>query len=328
MLVSRKTIIALVVLLAAMFLIQCKGKKKPQTGDELSDVRDFIEFFPQPVKTIQLNDSILLKKESAAGGKDSAAIGYKTLIRFIPDTILNKVFGKGLKPKNFPIGHLVDDNKTNYLITKAIAGDNRSLLLYCFDKNEKLIAATNLLKLDQSATTTQSVTIDRSFSISKNITRKNPDGTQNDGKEVYILNEEAKGFMLILTDQLDDKANELINPIDTLPRKQKFSGDYFSGSKNLVSIRDSRKTDRFLFFIHFEKNNGECNGELKGEAQLTGKNTAEHHAGGDPCVMRFVFSGSSVTVKEMEGCAAHRGLRCSFDGNYSKKKLVKPKNKR
>ena len=77
----------------------------------------------------------------------------------------------------------MDDNKTNYLITKAIAGDNRSLLLYCFDKNEKFIAATNLLKLDQSANTTQSVTIDRNFNISKNITRKNPDGTQNEGKK-------------------------------------------------------------------------------------------------------------------------------------------------
>jgi hypothetical protein len=40
--------------------------------------------------------------------------------------------------------------------------------------------------------------------------------------------------------------------------------------------------------------------------------------------MQFIFSPSSVTLKEMEGCAAHRGLRCSFDGSYSKKKITKP----
>ena len=290
------------------------------TGDELSDVKDFIEFFPLPVKSAQFSDSIFSKKE-----KDSSAIGYKTLIKFIPDSVLNKVFGKGLKPKSFPLGRMQDGNKTRYLFAKTIAGDNRSLLLYCFDKNDKFVAAANILKPDQSVSTMQAVAVDRNFNISKNITRKNADGSQSDGREVYVLNEEAHAFMLILTDQLDDRASELVNPIDTLPRKQKIAGDYYGGTKNLVSVRDSKKTDRFVFFIHFEKSNSECNGDLKGEAVMTGKNTAEYRAGGDPCVMRFIFSGSSVSVKEVEGCAAHRGLRCSFDGSYARKKLSKPK---
>jgi len=320
MLVRKMMISALVVLISIGLLTQCSGKKKPMTGDELADVKDFIEFFPAPVKSIQFTDSIFLKKE-----KDSAAISYKTLIKFVPDSVLSKTFGKGLKPKSFPLTRLLDGNKTHYLIAKTIAGENRGLLLYCFDKNEKFIAAANILKPDQSASTTQSVAIDRNFNISKNIIRKNADGSQSDGREVYILNEEAHAFMLILTDQLDDKASELVNPIDTMSRKQKIAGDYYNGSKNLVSIRDSKKTDHFVFFIHFEKSNGECNGELKGEAIMTGKNTAEYRAGGDPCVMRFSFSGSSVFVREMEGCAAHRGLRCSFDGSYAKKKISKSK---
>jgi len=320
MLVQRMAISILVALVSMSLLIECKGKKKPRTGDELADVTDFIEFFPAPSKSIQFNDSIFSKKE-----KDSAAISYKTLIKFIPDTILNKIFGKGLKPKSFPLARMQDGNKTQYLLAKTIAGDTRGVLLYCFDKNEKLIAAANMLKPDQSPNTAQSFTIDRNFNISKNIIRKNPDGSQSDGKEVYVLNEEAHALLLILTDQLDDRANELVNPIDTFSRKLKNAGDYFSGSKNLVSIRDSKKADRLVFFIHFEKSNSDCNGELKGEAIMTGKNTAEYRAGGDPCVMRFIFSGSSVTVKEVEGCAAHRGLRCSFDGSYTKKKSSRSK---
>lgn len=323
MLIAKRMILGLLALGVIGTVSQCKSKKKPQTGDELADVKDFIEFFPPASKTLQFNDTLLLKRE-----KDSAGISYKTLIKFIPDSVLNKILGKNVKPRSFPIGRMQDRNNTYYLIAKTIAGDNRSLVLYCFDKDEEFLTAGNLLKLDQSPNTTQSVTIDRNLNISKNITRKNPDGTQSEGKEVYILNEDAKSLTLILTDQLDDLSAELINPIDTFPHKQKISGDYTIGKKNLVSIRDGKKTDRLLFFIHFEKSNGECNGELKGEAAITGKNTAEYRANGDPCIMRFIFSGSSVTVKEMEGCAAHRGLRCSFDGNYTRKKPVTLKNKR
>jgi hypothetical protein len=319
MLSGRMYIALLLFILSAIVLCHCKSKKKPRTGDEIADVKDFIEFFPQAVKSVQFNDSILLRKE-----KDSAAISYKTLTQFIPDSILSKTIGKAVKPKTFPLARLLDGNSTNYLISKTVTGDSRSLILYCFDKNDKLIAAGNMLKLDQSPATTQSFSIDRNFNISKNIIRKNADGTQSDGKEVYVLNEEAKSLMLILTDQLDDKATEFVNPIDTFPRKQKVSGDYLSG-KNLVSIRDSKKTDRVAFFIHFQKNNGQCNGELKGEALLTGKNIAEYRVAGDPCVMRFNFSASAVSIKEIEGCAAHRGLRCSFDGNYARKKAGKPK---
>lgn len=309
----------IMVLCAGLVLINCKTKKKPLTGDEITVVKELIEFFPQPATSLQYSDSILKRKE-----KDSLAISYKTFSKFVPDTVLAKVFGKSLKPKSFPLGRMQDNNKTNYLLMKTVANDTRNIILYCFNKDEQLVAAINLLKPDQSAATTQSVSIDRNYNIAKSITRKNADESIADGKDVFILNEEGRNFMLILTEQLDDKLAELINPIDTLPRKQKFSADYTNGKNNLVSVRDGSKPDRFIFFIHFEKNKGECNGELKGEATISGKNTAVYRLGGDPCVMQFTFSASAVTLKEMEGCAAHRGLRCSFDGSFAKKKPVKP----
>jgi hypothetical protein len=137
-------------------------------------------------------------------------------------------------------------------------------------------------------------------------------------------------FQLIMTDALDDKTTELINPIDTLSRKHKWAADYSSGKNMLVSIRDGRKADRVAFFVHFEKNNGECTGELKGEATIKSGSVAEFRESGDPCVLQFIFSSSSVTLKEQEGCGSHRGLRCSFDGSYAKKKVsaAKPHKKK
>ena len=94
---------------------------------------------------------------------------------------------------------------------------------------------------------------------------------------------------------------------------------------NIVSIRDGSKANRMRFFIHFDKNNGECRGELKGEANFISANTAIYQQQGDPCSLQFNFSSSSVTLKELDGCGSHRGVKCSFDASYPKKKEAKPK---
>jgi hypothetical protein len=186
------------------------------------------------------------------------------------------------------------------------------------------------LKVDASPSTQQSASMDKGYSIFKTVTRKNPDGSFSEGKDVYGLGQDSKKFSLIMTDALDDKLTEIVNPIDTFSRKIKYAGDYGSGKLNLVSVRDGRKKDRFSFFIHFEKSSGACTGELKGEAIIKSPTVAEYREGGDPCVLRFTFSSSAVTLKEVEGCGSHRGLRCSFDGSFSRKrdpKTVKKNSK-
>jgi hypothetical protein len=52
----------------------------------------------------------------------------------------------------------------------------------------------------------------------------------------------------------------VINPIDTLQKKNKFSADYVKDKMNIVSIRDDSKAGRINFFIHFDRNNGDCTG--------------------------------------------------------------------
>ncbi len=68
----------------------------------------------------------------------------------------------------------------------------------------------------------------------------------------------------------------------------------------------------------------ECTGELKGEATLKTPTTAEYREEGDPCVLKFIFSATAVTLKEVEGCGSRRGMNCVFDASFARKKYVKP----
>jgi hypothetical protein len=305
-------------------LAGCTNKKKPSlSGDDPVEVNDFIDFFPVKNVPYQFGDTTLNKKE-----KDSLLISYKVFAQFVPDSFLHKVFGKGVKPKIYPMGKIKVSGAENYLFVKAISGDKKAAFVFAFDKNDEYTDGLPLLRLDQYASTQQSASMDRSYSINKIISRKNPDASISEGKDVYGLNKENQKFMLIMTDALDDRITELINPIDTFSRKHRYAADYGTGKLNLVSIRDGRKSDRLSFFVHFDKNSGACTGELKGEAIIRSSAVAEYRQGGDPCVLRFTFTSYSVTVKEVEGCGSHRGLRCSFDGIFSRKKEAKPAKKK
>jgi hypothetical protein len=317
MFVFKKIFILFFVLL---ILAGCKTKKKPVlSGEEPVAVADFIDFF-QPVSLpYQLADSILERKE-----KDSSLISNKVFNQIVPDSILNSLYGKGGKPKIYALGR-VDVSKTEtYIFVKTITIDKKVLFILCFDNKQKFIAALPVLQPDNNKATQQSVSMDRNYSITKKVLLKNADASINEGKDVYSLNSDTKKFMLIMTDALTDKVTELVNPIDTLSRKSKYSADYTNGNMNLVSIRDGRKSDRVTFFIHFEKKNGECTGELKGEAMFKTPTIAEYRENGDPCVLKFIFSSASVALKEEEGCGSRRGLDCAFDGSFARKKYVKP----
>lgn len=301
-------------------LESCKGKKKISlSGEDPVEVSDFIEFFQPLNLPVQFSDSSLAKKE-----KDSLLISYKIFTQFVPDSVLRKVFAKGVKPKIYALGKAVVPKAEQYLFVKTVNADKRAYFLLAFDEKEQFIAGMPLLRPDKQSSTSQSAILDRKYTITQTMARKNRDGTISEGKDVYVLNVAARNFMLIMTEALEDKITELINPIDTLPRKHKWSADYANGKMNLVSVRDGRKNDRISFFIHFEKDNGACTGELKGEALIKSSNTEEYKEEGDPCRLKFIFSSNAVTLKEEEGCGSRRGLKCSFDGSFARKKYVKP----
>jgi len=173
--------------------------------------------------------------------------------------------------------------------------------------------------------------MDSKYTVTKTVLKKNAEGQFNEAKKVYILNAEAHTFSLIMSDEgVTDQKQDIINPIDTFPHKNKYSGDYVKDKRNYICVRDGKNPSVILFFIHFEKDNGECTGELKGEATFHGTKTAIYRANGNPCVLEFVFSANNVSLKEMEACGSYRDIKCFFDGSYVKRKEPKPKtsNKR
>ncbi len=243
--------------IALLFIIlfsitACKQKKKLSlSGKDPVQVSDFIEFF-QPVQfPYVLSDTLLQRKE-----KDSLLISYKIFTQFVPDSVLDKIYGKGVKPKIYALGKAEVSKAETYLFVKTVTNDKKAVFILGFDNKNQFIAAMAALRPDNNKATQQSVVMDKKYTITKTVMLKNADGSMSEGKDVYVLNTAGKNFMLIMTDALSDKVTELINPIDTLPRKNKLSADYASGKMNMVSIRDGRRNGRLSFFIHFEKNNG------------------------------------------------------------------------
>jgi hypothetical protein len=298
-------------------IVACKEKKKSLSGDEQVIISDFVSSFAKVKLPYQVSDTTLNGKEA-----DSSKISYKIFTQFVPDSVLTKFVGKG-KPALYPLASVKDGKKETYLFAKALLASKKTVLMIVLDKEDNFVAAMPFLEVDKSASTKQVSTFDNKFTINKSVSRKNVDNTIDEGKDVYVFNTDARNFTLIMTDPLDENLAELINPIDTFPRKNKYSADYVKDKKNIVSIRDANKAGNFIFFIHMEKDKGECNGELKGYADFTSANTAVYRQGGDPCSMEFKFTSSSVTLKEIDGCGNRRDLRCTFNAKYLRKKEPK-----
>ncbi len=297
-------------------LISCKEEKNVlMSGEGPVEVNDFVNFFPLLNLNYQLTEEDLKKSSN-----DSLLISRTVFKQFVPDSVIIKFFGKAAKPKFYPVGKVQVNEKETYLLVNALSGSKtKALLIFLGEKNEFLGAAI-FLDPDTNLMTQQISSIDKRFSISKTVLRKNEDGSVSDGKDVYVFDIASRSMILIMTDALDEKNVDLINPIDTLSSGNKFSADYRKDKKNLVSIRDGRKAGMIYFFIHIESKDGECTGELKGEASFINSKTAVYKQSGDPCSIELFFSSSAVRIKETGACGSRHGLDCKFDGSFAKKK--------
>jgi hypothetical protein len=311
----------LILLLLPVLLAACGEKKTTLSDDEEIEIESFIEFFDEVKLPFQITDTMLNRKVT-----DSSVIGNKIFARFVPDSVLLAQFGTKQKPKIYPLGKASVKKNETYLFVKVATAAKKAGYVIAFDKDNKFVAAMPMLVVDKSAASSQTSTMDTKYSITSITQRRMPDGVSAESKNVYILNNDAATFTLILTDGgQGGVVEDIINPIDTFPKKNKLSGDYIKDKRNFVSIRDGRNENEILFFVHFEKQDGECVGELKGTATLKGAKTAVHRATGNPCVLQFTFGTSSVSMKELEACGSYRDITCFFDGSYSRKKEPKPK---
>ncbi len=289
------------------------------SGDDTVTAEEFVESFPLIDLPVVLSDTTINNKLS-----DSALISPKLLRELVPDSVFSREFGKGSKPKYYLIGRAADKNEDNYLLIKAATATRQAGYIVCFDKDHTFKAGMLVVTNSGDRNVHYLGGLDKKFTITRNRMKRSADGQMFYNKNVYVYNT-AGVFTLILTESNEElEVKEVYNPYDTLPRLNKLSGDYIKDKKNLVSIRDGAKTGRLLFFIHFEKNTGECVGELKGEATMIKPNLAQYTASGDPCALEFSFANNQVTIKELQGCGNYRGIRCFFEGSYPRKLVKRP----
>ena len=297
---------------AAWLLTACgnnKGAGKKDAEKESSD--SFAALFRTVALPYSLSDTALLRSPSVAAISVEAAL---------PDSVVHAT-GKAQTPKFYPLAKASQKGKETYYVMRRVANSKSSAVLLVFDNKNEFVASYPFLQPDNDPATTQVSSLDKNFTVTKSVTLRHGADVVGEGKEVVAYDATAKAFSLILSDALNDKPAELVNPIDTFPKKNALAGDYYLNKRNLVSVRDGRTPSQLLVFIHTENEAGDCNGVLKGEAILTSSTTAAYRQAGDPCVLNLVFKNNTVSMSEEKGCGNYRGLDCPLAGTFTRKKI-------
>jgi hypothetical protein len=306
-----------------ILLFSCKDEKVNLLGDTPVKVNDFIAAFPA------LSTPFIIADTNLTTIGDTLQIGKKVLLQFVPDSILTNQLSVTEKSIFQPIGRIEKEAET-YLLLKHKINKKLFIQVLVFSKKNEFLANKFLLDNSKNDDYLHSVVINRepTFSINKDrfdrgeqllkYTRVGWAFTASAGTFINVVNE---------TNEDEKRNNTIINPIDTLPKKYKYSGNYVQNDKNFIALRDGSKPNTYLFFIHFEKNNGTCIGELKGEIKMKDENEGIYTESNDPCLIDFKFNRNEITVKEQGSCGNYRGIKCYFNDSYTKKKEVTKKKK-
>jgi hypothetical protein len=306
-------------LLWAVILISlfgCKNKKQSLDPGHI-EADEFFNAYSDLKLPFTVSDTSLQQL------KDTNTISYSVFSQFIPDSIFNNPFGKDRKLVIHPVGKFGEREKETYFITLVTGKNNAGVYLSVYDKNKFMASMPLVVSDDDERVTTASVDKKLSISINKEWTINN-DIYYN--RIIYAYNNVGL-FTTVLTETNEDRRVEktVSNPLDTFPKKYKYSGDYVKGSRNIVSVRDGKNPDEYLFFVYFENANEEesCGGELRGMMKMVSEKAGIYQGEGDPCKLDFSFTANGVKVKETGSCGNYRGIKCFFNDTYTKKKEAK-----
>jgi hypothetical protein len=305
-----------------MVLNSCGHKASDGNGHpQKIEPDDFLAMFHPLNLPVNFADSSLQRKPP------DSPLTWTAYSQFIPDSLVQKNFGKSLKPRLFASGKLQVKNAETYLFLKALTPARKIIYLVCLDKDGQFRTGMPIVIREDDSEFRYTATIDNKYAISVSRIHKDESGRSIFVRTVYVYNAEG-AFTLIMRESNEGKPRtaQIYNPIDTLAHKHKFTGDYLQDKRNFISFRDGKNNSILRFFVHFEKDNGNCKGELKGEARFVSSSLARYIASGDPCSLEFSFTDKNVRMLELEGCGNHRDIRCFFEGVYTKHKEtnVKP----
>jgi hypothetical protein len=305
-----------VFMLLVVLAAGCSDKRTDLSGAVPVKPDDFLAVFKPIVLPISASDTNINRFA------DTVTIGYAALQQFFPDSALQQVIGKDSKQTIHPVGKIQKgkDAEIYLLLNFTNRKKKTRMAVFVVDKKTKFLASKTLLSTDSDDGYLHTLSINREPTFLLGREKANADNSLQYTKSGWVYND-AGLFMIVINDSNEDpKKAVVINPLDTLPRKNKFSGDYIRDKKNFISIRDSKKPGTYLFFVHFEKNEGSCIGELKGEMRMTGNHSAQYTSKGDPCVIDFTFEGSEITMKETGTCGNRRGIRCFFNDSFIRRR--------
>ncbi len=264
---------------------------------------------------------------SLANLADTTSVSAALLRKLVPDSVsailLPKQPAAGVL---HPVGK-IDKPSETYLLLTVPAGRHTKLVALLFNDKQQYTGYLPLIASGNNDGYVHSVNINTepTFTITRDKTVKDNFLYTKTG---YAYSASAKGFIEVINESNEDvaKNREVINPIDTLPKTFKYSGDYAKDKANFISVRDGLSPGKYLFFLHTEKKGTDCGGELKGTLSMVDASKAVFQQSGDPCVIDFVFGSKTLKVKERGSCGNHRGMNCLFDDNY--KKTVQPAKKK
>lgn len=300
------------------FFLSCKESVPPKISDQGLSVPDFLKIAPElslPV-TIHENDLSQIKY-------DSSTVHLPTFKSYFKDSLFQTIFGEKRKQKISVVGKVQLEDKSTYLVVREVSGKNKSAIIIYFNPKGNYLGHLVLISPKQRITSEKySFKIDSKLNISLITERQISKEELWTGEKIYYF--DPSGLPIIaVTNTNEDLSNEILgNPIDSIPRKNKYAGDYSTDKKNLVSIRDGRTEKSMQFFIHFSKRQGNCVGEIKGEADWVNKNFAVFRDNKSQCIIEFRFSYQRVTIRETNGCGSYRDIKCTFEGSYPKVKKM------
>ncbi len=313
----------LVTVLILVSIYACKNNKSSNV-DKSSKNSESTEFF-KAYKELKLPFTVTDTAMTELAKTDT--ISYASFSQLVSDTIFINPFGKNRKLSIHPIGKIEQKGRETYVATFVKDKNRSAVYLFVYDKER--VTANMPLIIGNQDNIVNSATIDKKLSIviNKEWTVKNDMFYK---RTIYAYNN-AGIFTTVLTETNEDlTAKGALNPLDTFPKKYKYSGDYAKGKKNFLFIRDSKTANQYLFFVHFESENKDdpCSGELKGSLKMVSDKAGIYTGKGNPCVLNLNFKGNEVKVKETGSCGNYRGIKCFFNDTYTKKKESKPSRKK
>jgi hypothetical protein len=309
-------------LLILLALIGCAETKTDLSGNTPLKINDFNAAFKNIDLPIRINDTNLV------AFTDTVEIGRKALAQFLPDSVVDAIAPKVLKNASiFTVGKIEKETEY-YLLLNNKDAKKQTVSVITFSKKNVFLGYQILTQFDLTQKGSQFygktllINKEPTFLIEEN--KLDPEQGLTHEKKGWAYTEQ--GFRLIYLDaNIKPAQKAILNPIDTLPTLNTFSGDYARDKKNFISLRDFGDANKYQFFLHFEKKEGSCVGELKGLLNFN-KNQATYSEKGDPCTIQFTITGNIIKIKEDGNCGNHRNMTCYFNDSYDKKR--KPKSKK